>query len=60
MSEVSAFRRDLDAFLSALALERGLSARTVAAYRGDLERFGAALARHGGDPSAASPAELAA
>ncbi len=60
MSEVSAFRRDLDAFLSALALERGLSARTVAAYRGDLERFGATLARHGGDPSAASPAELAA
>lgn len=60
MSEVSRFRRDLDAYLSALELERGLSPRTVTAYRADLERLGADLARLGGDPSAASAGDLAA
>jgi len=60
VSEVSRFRRDLDAYLSALELERGLSPRTVTAYRADLERLGADLARLGGDPSAASAGDLAA
>ena len=54
----------IEAFLEHLALERGLSAHTVAAYRADLERFadflaGESPARPGGEPTIAD-ADLAA
>jgi integrase/recombinase XerD len=39
-----AWRRRLELWLEALALERGLSPRTVASYRGDLVRLGEWLA----------------
>jgi integrase/recombinase XerD len=37
----------IDALLSFLGLERGLSANTLAAYRRDLDQAAAFLARHG-------------
>ncbi|HLU64266.1 MAG TPA: site-specific tyrosine recombinase XerD [Protaetiibacter sp.] len=39
--------RELDRYLRHLAIERGLSANTVAAYRRDLQAFTAALAERG-------------
>ncbi|HVT61248.1 MAG TPA: site-specific tyrosine recombinase [Thermoanaerobaculia bacterium] len=55
-----AWRRVLQRYLDALAVERGLSANSVAAYRADLERLGAALARAAGrDLLAADGAALA-
>jgi integrase/recombinase XerD len=56
-----AWRRRLDLWLDALAYERGLSPRTVAAYRGDLVRLGEWLDRQKGqDLLAADPAAIAA
>jgi len=43
----SPWKRALDRYLDSLALERGLSANTVAAYRNDLSRLGEALAKRG-------------
>ncbi len=44
------WRRSLELWLESLAVERGLSARTVAAYRGDLKRLGEWLERAGRSP----------
>jgi len=41
------WRRALDRYLETLAIERGLSQRTVAAYRSDLERLARSLAAAG-------------
>jgi len=46
---VPVWRRVLERYLEALAVERGLSANTVAGYRNDLTRLGEALAKRGGD-----------
>ena len=55
------WRRRLDLWLDALAFERGLSPRTVAAYRGDLVRLGEWLERQQGkDLVAADPAAITA
>jgi len=53
------WKRLLGRWLDGLAVERGLSAHTVAAYRRDLERLGGALARRGGDLLTADAAALA-
>src|SRR5690349_23759348 len=47
-------------FLAYLELERGLSRNTLEAYRSDLQQYGEFLARHGLDPLAVTPADLAA
>jgi integrase/recombinase XerD len=46
-------------FLAYLELERGLSRNTLEAYRSDLLQFGEFLSRHGVEPLAAGPPELA-
>ena len=46
---VPVWKRVLDRYLDSLAVERGLSANTVAGYRNDLTRLGEALAKRGGD-----------
>jgi integrase/recombinase XerD len=46
-------------FLAHLELERGLSRNTLEAYRSDLQQYGQFLARHGLDPLAIAPAQLA-
>lgn len=52
---------DVDAFLRHVAIERGLSANTVAAYRRDLTVYGAWLAEQGvGDIRTVTPATLSA
>jgi integrase/recombinase XerD len=54
------WRREVELWLEALAVERGLSPRTVDAYRGDLVRLGEWLERRHGTPlPAASAAALA-
>ena len=47
---VAPWRREVELWLEALAVERGLSPRTVAAYRGDLLRLGEWLERRQGAP----------
>jgi integrase/recombinase XerD len=42
-----AFANDIEAFLSFISLERGLSANTVAGYRRDLDQAASFLARNG-------------
>jgi integrase/recombinase XerD len=54
------WKRVLERYLESLAVERGLSANTVAGYRNDLTRLGEALAKRGGDLLTASPAALSA
>jgi integrase/recombinase XerD len=55
------WRRRLELWLDALAFERGLSPRTVAAYRGDLVRLGEWLDREKGkDLLVADPAAISA
>ena len=49
MKPVPAWQRVLDRYLESLAVERGLSANTVAGYRNDLTRLGEALVKRGGD-----------
>lgn len=49
MKAVPVWQRALDRYLESLAVERGLSANTVAGYRNDLTRLGEALAKRGGD-----------
>ena len=50
---------DVDAFLRHVAIERGLSANTVAAYRRDLAVYAAWLEQQGvGDVGAVTPATL--
>ena len=49
MKAVPAWQRVLDRYLESLAVERGLSANTVAGYRNDLTRLGEALVKRGGD-----------
>lgn len=44
-SEVSPWRRLVDRYLDAMAVERGLSDNTVSAYRRDLERLGEDLGK---------------
>jgi len=52
---------DVDAFLRHVAIERGLSANTVAAYRRDLAVYAAWLEQQGvGDVGAVTPATLSA
>lgn len=52
---------DVDAFLRHVAIERGLSANTVAAYRRDLAVYGAWLEQQGvADVAAVTPATLSA
>src|SRR5580692_3434827 len=46
-------------FLAYLELERGLSRNTLEAYRSDLQQFGEFLSRHGLDPLAVGPNDLA-
>jgi integrase/recombinase XerD len=46
-------------FLAYLELERGLSRNTLEAYRSDLHQFGEFLDRHGVDPLAVEPRDLA-
>ncbi len=48
----------IDAFLEALAAERGAAANTLAAYRRDLEHFAAWLGRRGSGFGAANRAEI--
>ncbi|MFN7940143.1 MAG: site-specific tyrosine recombinase XerD [Thermoanaerobaculia bacterium] len=58
---MSAEPRTVERWLEALALERGLAARTVAAYRSDLARLAAwAEKNRGADPAALDAASLAA
>ncbi len=52
------FRRTLDAYLDALAAERGLARNTVDAYRRDLARLGEDLTVAGVDPLEADPPAL--
>jgi integrase/recombinase XerD len=54
------WRRLLERYLEALAVERGLAENSVAAYRRDLERLGEALARREQDLAAADAAAIAA
>jgi integrase/recombinase XerD len=54
------WKRLLGRWLDGLAVERGLSAHTVAAYRRDLERLGRGLAEGGDDLLTADAAALAA
>jgi integrase/recombinase XerD len=49
LKAVPAWQRVLDRYLESLAVERGLSANTVAGYRNDLARLGEALVKRGGD-----------
>jgi integrase/recombinase XerD len=53
------WKRVLERYLEALAVERGLSANTVAGYRNDLTRLGEALAKRGNDLLTAVPPALA-
>lgn len=46
---VLAWKRVLERYLEGLAVERGLSANTVAGYRNDLNRLGEMLAKRGAD-----------
>jgi integrase/recombinase XerD len=46
-------------FLGSLELERGLSRNTLEAYGSDLQQYGDFLARHGLDPLAVAPTDLA-
>ena len=46
---VPAWKRVLERYLEGLAVERGLSANTVAGFRNDLARLGEMLAKRGGD-----------
>lgn len=46
---VPAWKRVLERYLEGLAVERGLSANTVAGYRNDLTRLGEMLAKRGTD-----------
>ncbi len=46
-------------FLAYLEFERGLSRNTLEAYRSDLQQFGVFLDRHGRDPLAVNPRDLA-
>jgi len=55
----SLWKRVLERYLEGLAVERGLSANTVAGYRNDLTRLGEALAKRGGDLLTAVPPALA-
>ncbi len=55
---VPVWRRVLERYLEALAVERGLSANTVAGYRNDLTRLGEALAKRGNDLLTAPAAAL--
>jgi len=55
----SLWQRVLERYLEGLAVERGLSANTVAGYRNDLTRLGEALAKRGGDLLTAPPPALA-
>jgi len=55
-----AWDRLIGRYLDHLAVERGLSANTVAAYRRDLERLGAFCDDAGVDALTAGPADLAA
>jgi integrase/recombinase XerD len=58
---VSPSRREIELWLDALAVERGLSPRTIAAYRGDLARADAWLAKEQGSAlGTANAAQLAA
>lgn len=50
--------RELDRYLRHLAIERGLSANTVAAYRRDLSAFTAALAERGARDASALNVEM--
>ena len=52
------WKRVLERYLESLAVERGLSANTVAGYRNDLTRLGEALAKRGGDLLTAPAAAL--
>ena len=54
------WKRPLDRWLDGLAVERGLSAHTVAAYRRDLERLARDLAAHGAGFADATAGDLAA
>jgi integrase/recombinase XerD len=55
------WRREVELWLEALAVERGLAPKTLAAYRGDLARAGEALARGAGRAlPAATAGDLAA
>ncbi|HEX2253279.1 MAG TPA: site-specific tyrosine recombinase XerD [Thermoanaerobaculia bacterium] len=54
------WKRVVGRWLDGLAVERGLSAHTVAAYRRDLVRLGEDLATHGDDLLTAQPAALSA
>ncbi len=54
------WRRLIDRYLDHLAVERGLSANTVAAYRRDLERLGEAFEEAGRSLLSATPADLSA
>jgi integrase/recombinase XerD len=56
---VPVWKRVLERYLEGLAIERGLSANTVAGYRNDLTRLGEALAKRGGDLLTALPPALA-
>jgi len=57
----SGWRRELEAWLETLAVERGLSPRTLAAYRGDLVRLGERIEKtHGVGLEAATSAQLSA
>ena len=47
-------------YLEELAIERGLSANTIAGYRNDLTRLGESLARHGQDLTTADAPSLSA
>jgi integrase/recombinase XerD len=52
-------RREIELWLETLAVEHGLSPRTIAAYRGDLSRAADELERGGGRLEEASSARLA-
>lgn len=61
MTGAAGVAADVDAFLRHVAIERGLSANTVAAYRRDLAVYGAWLAEQGiGDLRSVTPVTLSA
>jgi integrase/recombinase XerD len=57
---VPRWKRALELYLEELAVERGLSANTIAGYRNDLTRLGESLARHGQDLTTADAPSLSA
>ena len=57
---VPAWKRVLERYLEGLAVERGLSANTVAGYRNDLNRLGEMLAKRGSDLLTADAQSLSA